>query len=295
MLLRDVASCETARTKGICKDASNLTGSTSIRSSVRVWKRFKMQLLGFPIALIASLPMIAYGTEAESKTMQVTVSYHRNALRFHRMLNSKFNCLMCLDGGSATRRIASQRFVMPAVPMSVTLTYDEHLIDAQASYAVVALIWSGGNQIFRATRRLDPLDGSGSAEADITLSMVSSDEEVSAPPRTIAGIQWAVTEVSGVAWANDDPATLIIDDEMNFSIFGGCNRFNGQLTLSDGEVSFPENFAGTLMACPDEIEALERSFLNALTRVSGYVRYGAGLVMTDPLGNAVLHFDERPE
>ena len=35
------------------------------------------------------------------------------------------------------------------------------------------------------------------------------------------------------------------------------------------------------MACPDEVEALERRFLAALMQVSDYVRYGAGLVMTD--------------
>jgi putative lipoprotein len=127
------------------------------------------------------------------------------------------------------------------------------------------------------------------------LGMVSVDDEVTSPARTISGIQWAVTEVMGAPWENDNPATLIIDDKMNFSIFGGCNRFSGQLILLDGEIAFPQSFAGTLLACSDETEALERGFLNALARVSGYVRYGAGLVMTDLRGNALLHLEERPQ
>lgn len=104
-----------------------------------------------------------------------------------------------------------------------------------------------------------------------------------------------MTEVFGEAWGNDDPATLVIDNEMNFSIFGGCNRFSGQLVFWGDGLAFPEDFAATLMACPDEVEALERRFLAALRRVVDYVRYGAGLVMIDAEGRAVLHFAEAPE
>ncbi|PWJ10525.1 META domain-containing protein [Jannaschia seohaensis] len=49
------------------------------------------------------------------------------------------------------------------------------------------------------------------------------------------------------------------------------------------------------MACPDEIEAQERRFLDALAQVSDYVLYGAGLVMEDFDGRAVLHLFETPE
>lgn len=87
----------------------------------------------------------------------------------------------------------------------------------------------------------------------------------------------------------------MIDGEMNFGIFGGCNRYVGKLAPSGRGLAFPENTAGTIIACPDEIEALERRFLAAIMQVSAYVRYGAGLVMTDADGRAVLHFVETPE
>jgi putative lipoprotein len=263
-------------------------------------KGLKMRLLCLAFALIATLPMIASSAGAQSETMKaeimkVTVSY-RERIALPPDAELEVQLLDVSRADALSQRIASQRFVMTAVPMTVTLKYDEQIIDPKASYSVVAAIWSGGKQMFRTTSRHDPFPAEGAAGVDIMLTMISGNEEdMTALPRRISGVQWAVTEVMGEVWGNDDPATLIIDDQMNFSIFGGCNRFSGQLTVWDGKVAFPQNFAGTLMACPDETEALERSFLDALTRVSGYVRYGGGLVMTDPLGNAVLHFEERPE
>jgi heat shock protein HslJ len=64
---------------------------------------------------------------------------------------------------------------------------------------------------------------------------------------------------------------------------------------SDSGIAFPQDFAVTMMACHDEIEAFERRFINALVRASDYVRYGMGLVKMDATGNALLHFEERPE
>ena len=102
----------------------------------------------------------------------------------------------------------------------------------------------------------------------------------------ITGVRWVATEVVGTPWINDEPATLTVDETMTFSIFGGCNRFTGEVPVAAGWVSFPENFAGTLMACPNEMEEQERRFLAALSRVSGYIRHGNGLVLTDDMGNA---------
>lgn len=65
--------------------------------------------------------------------------------------------------------------------------------------------------------------------------------------------------------------------------------------LADVSLAFAANFAGTFKVCLNSIEAQERRFMDALTHVVGYVRYGGGLVMTDAPGNAVLHFVERSE
>jgi putative lipoprotein len=137
-------------------------------------------------------------------------------------------------------------------------------------------------------------DGQGPDPVEVVLSMVSVDTETVSPV-SIAGVTWSVTAVAGQRWTNEAPATLTLGEDMTFSIYGGCNRFAGQLRLSDAEIAFPEGFAGTLMACAEETEALERRFLEALRGVSRYARYGDGLVMTDARGQELLHFVARGE
>lgn len=184
---------------------------------------------------------------------------------------------------------------MTDVPMTVALFYDRKVLGETYRYSVIASIWSAGTSIFRTTKPLDIIGQPNGVSVDLLLTMVSDENDNIANGRSIAGIEWAVTEISGLPWPNDDPATLIFDTESNVSAFGGCNRFRGKAVTSDGALAFYEDFAGTLMACPDPLEDLERRFLNALRQVAGYVRYGAGLLLTDAQGNAVMHLVQRPE
>lgn len=243
------------------------------------------------LVLMIAFLMLSSGAEAETNMLDVTVTFReRIALPPDAQLDVQL--LDISQAGAGNQRIASQRFVMTTVPMTVSLSYDAQIIDEQGSYAVVAAIWSGNDQIFRTPAKYEAF---ANDPVEIVLSMAANEGEDKRLPRSISGIPWAVTEIEGLAWINDDPATLLIDEEGNFSAFGGCNRFSGQLLPSESGIAFPQDFAGTMMACPDEIEEFERRFINALVRVSDYVRYGAGLVMTDAAGNALLHFVERPE
>jgi len=140
--------------------------------------------------------------------------------------------------------------------------------------------------VFRASSPVDAVGGSAPVAVEMLLMMLPEADATFAAPRRISGVPWTVTEVFGDVWPNEDPATLVIDDEMNFAIFSGCNRFAGQIAPSSSSLSFLENIAGTMMACPDEMEALERRFLAAIMQVSDFVRYGAGLVMMDTDGRA---------
>jgi len=241
--------------------------------------------------LMFAFIVVPTSAKAETNMLDVTVTFReRIALPPDAQLDVQL--LDVSQAGAGLKRISSQRFAMTTVPMDVSLSYDAQLIDTQGNYAVVATIWSGDNQMFRTAARHDAF---GDAPVEIVLSMVAEEDQDMSIPQSISEVAWAVTEIEGVAWLNDDPATLVIDAEGNFSAYGGCNRFSGSLLPSDSGIAFPQDFAATMMACPDEIEAFERRFIDALRRASGYVRYGTGLLMTDGNGNALLHFVERPE
>ncbi|MBS0124482.1 META domain-containing protein [Thetidibacter halocola] len=236
------------------------------------------------VTLMALLPVTARAQDGTG-TITVSVSYReRIALPPDAELDLQ---LIDLSRQAGTQRIASQRFAMTGVPMKVMLAFDPRVVRQPSNLAVSATILAGDAPIFKGMEPAPDL----ATPLGIMLRMVDD----KAPTLPFAGIQWAVTEIAGEAWPNDDPATLIVDDGLAFSIFGGCNRFVGRLDVTDTGIAFPENFAGTLMACPDTVEAAERRFLSALRLVAGYARDGSTLELTDAAGATVLRFAERPE
>ena len=253
-----------------------------------------MKTITYLLALAATFGLLSSAVFAQTGTLDVTAAYReRIALPPDARLDVQLLDVSRADAASLT--IASQRVAMTSVPMTVRLHYDPAVIDAAGRYAVAAAIWSGDRLVFRTVNRFAVFDQPGDNSVEVMLFMVADDTGTDASPASIAGVSWSVTAVAGQRWSSEDPATLTIDEDMAFSIFGGCNRFVGQLRLSDPEIAFPDDFAGTLMACPEEVEALERRFLEALRGVSRYVRFGDGLVMTDADGQELRHFVAHPD
>ncbi|WP_158569299.1 YbaY family lipoprotein [Pseudotabrizicola alkalilacus] len=253
-----------------------------------------MRIPASTLLLFLAFIAMASAVAAQSTTIDAAVSYReRIALPPDAQLDLRL--VEVSQQAAGAKRIASQRFSISSVPRILSLSYDPEVVNSQSRLILVAAIWSGDVQIFRTTEPYEVLDAMQSGPIEMWLAMVTESDLAAVPPRTITGIAWSVTEVGGEAWGTDDPATFAIDYTMNFSIFGGCNRFSGRLLLVESEILFPEDFAGTLMACSDEAEAEERRLLGALRQVSGYVRYAGGLVLIDPAGNTLVHFIERPE
>lgn len=243
------------------------------------------------VALVLAFTATAPMARARSEALDVTVTYReRIALPPDAALD-----VQLFDASAGTAgRIASRRVAVTGVPMTMSLAYDPRLVEDGSRYAVVATLLSAGEAVFRATEWIDGLAADRPDPVDILLTRLPAGDHAAAL-RGVSGVRWVVTEIMGEAWSTDHPATLSVNADMRFSLFGGCNQFAGQLLLADGSIAFPQNFAGTLKACPDHIEALERRMLDALLRASGYVRYGAGLVLMDVAGRPLVHFEERPE
>jgi putative lipoprotein len=112
--------------------------------------------------------------------------------------------------------------------------------------------------------------------------------------KSIHGTTWAVYEIAGRIVVAEDPPTLTLDQGGQFGLYGGCNRFSGELDAGKGSFRMPENFAGTMMACPEDRERLERDTLEALSEATGYVRNGSNLALTNEAGVPILRLREMP-
>lgn len=264
------------------------------RHAGRLSKGNAMRRVAWVWVLVTAITVFAPQAKAEMATVEVMVAY-RERIALPPDAQLEVELLDVTRADARAIRLASQRFAMTGVPMTVTLAYDPQLVGARGRFALGVVIWSGQRRLFALTPPRMLPEGPGAGPVDVMLAMVPASDEETGPAWPIAGITWRVTEVLGEAWSAEQAATLTIDEAMRFSLFAGCNRYVGQLELAGTDIAFPPDFAGTLMACPDAVEVRERQLVAALKRVAHLVRYGAGLVLTDAAGNALLHFAPVPD
>ena len=233
-------------------------------------------------------------SQAETMHLETTVTYReRIALPPDAVLEVELLDTSRADAPSV--RISSQRFKLVGVPRTVEIAYDTDLVEERLSYTVSARIISDGNVMFRSTTATPVLTRGAPKSAEIVLEMMPQAIEGNGPKQSIYGISWAVFEIGGRMLVADDPPALSLDNDGQFGLYGGCNRFTGTLDATHGRFSMPDNFAGTMMACPEDRESLERDTLEALSTASGYVRSGSTLALTNDAGVTVLRLREMPE
>ncbi|MEM6578478.1 MAG: YbaY family lipoprotein [Pseudomonadota bacterium] len=259
----------------------------------------------FHTALIAALIWLAPADTvlADDTQLDITLSYRERIAPPPDAVAE----VMLLDvsrADVAAPRLSSQRFKLTGVPMTVTLRYDPELIDARLSYSVSATILSGDSVMFRTTEHVPVLTEGASGDTpekvEIVLTQASAaSPDVPEPPR-ITGFTWTVEEIGGAPLTADPLPRLKLETGGQFSLFSGCNTYAGTLeTGRDAEgrltLLFPEHFAGTLMACEDELEDLQRKVLEAVATVTGYARNGDRLTLTDEAGATALRLRIRNE
>ncbi|WP_170325819.1 META domain-containing protein [Ruegeria arenilitoris] len=113
-------------------------------------------------------------------------------------------------------------------------------------------------------------------------------------PVSLEDTKWSAIGLNGGVLDMDKRPEIAFAAGGAFGGSGGCNRIKGQVEISDGQIDFPDNIAATLMACPPEMEQVERQFLDALQNVTAYAVAGDNLVMLDSAGEPVLKFVRMP-
>jgi len=245
-------------------------------------------------APLVALLLLATTGLAETMHLDMTVTYReRITLPPNAVLEVELLDTSRADAPSV--RLSSQRFRLTGVPRTVELAYDTDLIDERFTYTVAAKIISEDRVLFRSTTATPVLSRGAPNSAQLLLEMMPQQGEVDEAYQWIYGTTWAVYEIAGRMVVAEDPPTLTLDQGGQFGLYAGCNRFSGSLDSDNGGFSMPGNFAGTMMACPEDRERLERDTLEALAAATGYVRNGSNLALTNEAGVTILRLREVPD
>ena len=97
----------------------------------------------------------------------------------------------------------------------------------------------------------------------------------------LPGTSWVLVDLDGTAPVGETPPTIAFDDQGTVTGTGGCNTFNGEVTIDGSDVSFGP-LASTQMACGEDISTQEAAFFTALQDVTSYTVDDEGrLVLQD--------------
>lgn len=101
------------------------------------------------------------------------------------------------------------------------------------------------------------------------------------------GIEWRVTEIAGTPVPEGMSVTMAIREAGLIGGSGGCNRYNGRITVVDGALHLGE-LAGTRMMCPPEQMQVEQSFHSTLPRARLSQITDGVLELTDAGGKVLI-------
>ena len=108
----------------------------------------------------------------------------------------------------------------------------------------------------------------------------------------LPGTSWVLVDLDGTAPVGETPPTIAFDDQGTVTGTGGCNTFNGEVTIDGSDMSVGP-LASTQMACEEDISNQEAAFFTALQDVTSYTVDNEGrLVLQD---GATLTFEVAGE
>ncbi|WP_420003333.1 META domain-containing protein [Arenibacterium sp. LLYu02] len=133
------------------------------------------------------------------------------------------------------------------------------------------------------------------AASAITLAAQTRTTE--AVPTPLTGSAWVLDTIEGTAPVTGrEPADLTFGEGGQFGASAGCNRFKGTAEIKGEEITFPDQLAGTMMACPEDLAAQEEHVLDLLAQVSRFTVAPTELNLLNAEGEELLRYTrEAPE
>ncbi|TNJ48177.1 META domain-containing protein [Phaeobacter sp. B1627] len=110
--------------------------------------------------------------------------------------------------------------------------------------------------------------------------------------------EWTLDQIEGEApLAGRGNLELTFAQDGVFATGAGCNSFKGTAEINGSEILFPDQLAGTMMACPDGLAEQEEQVLALLAQVVSFEIDATVLVLLDEDGTELLRYrrDAEPD
>lgn len=248
-----------------------------------MWK----PVLATAALLVGLLPGVSSVAAAEAQVTGTVTYRERIALPPDAVLTVKLVDVSLQDVAATV--LSQAQLAMTGVPASFALDYDADQIAPGHSYAVQARIERGDRLLFVSTSRYGVLTQGAGSHVDMVLQAAGSDRDQSSGGQVrLAGTDWTVTTLEGEALTLDRLPTISFGEDGALAIFGGCNRFVGQMQTNGDGFAIGDNLAGTMMACPEAVAAVESRLLDVLREVSRTRSNGSDLSLMNSDGTVLI-------
>ena len=241
---------------------------------------------GFMTLVLAASTAIAGVSMARAGTVEGSVTYlQRIAVPPGAKLLVELRDVSLMDVES--KLIVAQEYDLSAVPQDYELRFEDSQIFANNIYAMSARVTQGEKLLFITDTSYPVLTHGAGDTADMIVKQIVS-SAVDSADLQMDDTSWELLELNGAVVDKGRDAGFTFTTEGQFLASGGCNQYMGQATITGNKVSFPDNMAGTMMACVPGVNEQEQDFLAALGKVTQLERQGPLLKMLTEDGTVLM-------
>jgi heat shock protein HslJ len=125
----------------------------------------------------------------------------------------------------------------------------------------------------------------------LSLAACSSTDQSSA----LTGKIWILDELNGNPPLPDTVITAEFNEEGRVGGSSGCNNYNTTYTVKGDQITFGENIANTMMACPEPLMEQENAYLAVLQATATFEIIEEQLTLYDSNGNPLAVFSAQSQ
>jgi len=104
---------------------------------------------------------------------------------------------------------------------------------------------------------------------------------------SLADTAWVIDQLGEESGSALQALTLDFSGSKRISGHDGCNAFSGNVTFTGSTIRINDKLIGTMMACPDAVEARARAYRTALMQATQYRIQDKQLQLVDSAGNVL--------